>query len=106
MMVCITVGNVIFYLVSISKKNDHVQQQRVMKILSGFYVLGCGFRAVLPRIDVERICFVDTWLSCTFIGRCFATVAELSFMAQLMITLYYIADDVRRVAGEPDCLAV
>lgn len=88
-MVSITIGNVIAFFVQSSKSNS-----TAMKILSAFYVIGCGFRTILPRIDVERICFIDSWLSCTFIGRCFATVAELSFMLQLCIALYRVAGDI------------
>ncbi|EOD07129.1 hypothetical protein EMIHUDRAFT_96978 [Emiliania huxleyi CCMP1516] len=33
------------------------------------YVAGCGIRAVWPRIDVERVCFFDSPLSVTLVGR-------------------------------------
>src|ERR1700719_189409 len=32
-------------------------------LLCAVYVLGCAFRSVLPRADVQRICLFDTWLS-------------------------------------------
>jgi hypothetical protein len=31
-------------------------------LLSAVYVLGCAFRSILPRADVQRICLFDTWL--------------------------------------------
>jgi hypothetical protein len=51
-------------------------------LLSGVYVLGCGFRSVLPMVDVPRICLHDTWISRIVVGRSIATVAELAFAAQ------------------------
>lgn len=55
--------------------------------LSGVYVFVCAFRSFLPRIDLERICLVDSWLSSMFVGRSLATVAELSFIIQCAILL-------------------
>src|SRR3984893_17017206 len=57
-------------------------------LLCAVYVLGCAFRSVLPRADVQRICLFDTWLSSVMVGRSVATVAELSFAAQWAIVLY------------------
>lgn len=60
-------------------------------LLCAAYVLGCAFRSVLPRADVQRICLFDTWLSSVVIGRSVATVAELCFAAQWAIVLRYLA---------------
>ncbi len=46
------------------------------------YVGVCGFRALFPRIDLERLCVWDTWLSGIPLGRAAATVAELCFALQ------------------------
>jgi len=56
-------------------------------LLGSAYVLGCAFRSVLPRADVQRICLFDTWLSSVFVGRSVATVAELCFAIQWAIVL-------------------
>src|SRR5580700_6138086 len=56
-------------------------------LLAAAYVIGCAFRAVLPRADVQRICLFDTWLSSVMVGRSVATVAELCFAAQWAIVL-------------------
>jgi hypothetical protein len=56
-------------------------------LLATAYVLGCAFRSVLPRADVQRICLFDTWLSSVMVGRSVATVAELCFAAQWAIVL-------------------
>jgi len=55
--------------------------------LSAVYVLVCAFRSFLPRIDLERICLVDSWLSNMFVGRSLATLAEISFIVQCAILL-------------------
>lgn len=56
--------------------------RRHQLLLSGGYVLGCGFRSVLPVFDIPRLGLVDTWLSSAIIGRSVATIAELCFAAQ------------------------
>jgi hypothetical protein len=56
-------------------------------LLGTAYVLGCAFRSVLPRADVQRICLFDTWLSSIMVGRSVATVAELCFAMQWAIVL-------------------
>jgi hypothetical protein len=50
--------------------------------LSALFVLGCAFRSVFPRADVQRICFHDSWLSSVAVGRSVASVAEVAFIAQ------------------------
>jgi hypothetical protein len=57
-------------------------------VLAAVYVLGCAFRSVLPRADVQRICLFDTPLSSVMVGRSVATVAELAFVAQWAIVLF------------------
>ena len=61
-------------------------------LLAAAYVLGCAFRSVLPRADVQRICLFDTFLSSILIGRSVATVAELCFAAQWAIVLGALAN--------------
>lgn len=63
--------------------------RRLLLWLSAAYVAGCAFRSSLPRIDLERICLLDTWLSGMVIGRSVATLAELCFIAQCALVLYW-----------------
>lgn len=56
-------------------------------VLGAAYVLGCAFRSILPRADVQRICLFDTTLSSILVGRSVATVAELCFVIQWAIVL-------------------
>jgi hypothetical protein len=67
--------------------------QRWMRLLAIPYVLGCALRATMPRIDGSRICFFDSWLSSTVVGRSVATVAELAFFAQLALATEQLARD-------------
>lgn len=64
------------------------RQQRWMLWLSAVYVAGCAFRSFLPRIDLERICLVQSELSNMMVGRSVATVAELCFIAQCALLLH------------------
>lgn len=67
------------FIVSIRKKQFS---------LSAIYMLGCGFRSILPRGDIRRIVLYDSWISSVVIGRTVATIAELSFVAQWSLILY------------------
>jgi hypothetical protein len=61
--------------------------QRLQLLLSGLYVLGCGYRCFLPVFDVPRLVLVDSWASSVLVGRTVATLAELSFAAQWALLL-------------------
>src|SRR5437899_1587730 len=43
--------------------------QRRQLVLAAVFVLGCGFRAILPRADVQRIGLFDSWVSSVMLGR-------------------------------------
>lgn len=55
--------------------------------LSFIYVSVCAFRSFFPRIDLERICLVDHWLSSVLLGRTVTTVAEICFIVQCALLL-------------------
>jgi hypothetical protein len=67
--------------------------QRRQLLLSAVYVLGCGFRSILPRADVQRLGLVDSWVSSVMVGRSVATLAELCFMIQWALLLHACARD-------------
>ncbi len=67
--------------------------QRWQLLLSAVYVLGCAFRAIVPRADVQRIGLFDSWVSSVLVGRSVATVAELCFIAQWALLLHKISSD-------------
>jgi hypothetical protein len=60
-------------------------------LLGAAYVIGCAFRSILPRADVQRICLFDSWLSSVLVGRSVATVAEMCFIIQWAIVLQALA---------------
>jgi hypothetical protein len=62
-----------------------------LMLLCAVYVIGCAFRSVLPRADVQRITLFDTWLSSVLVGRSVATIAELCFVIQWAIVLRQLA---------------
>lgn len=60
-----------------------------MVAFSGIYVFVCAYRSFFPKADVQRICLFDTWLSSVFLGRSLATVAELAFVLQWAMILFF-----------------
>lgn len=56
--------------------------------LSGVYAVVCAYRAILPRIDLERRVLLDHPLSSIGAGRAAATVAEVCFAAQVALALH------------------
>jgi ABC-type amino acid transport system permease subunit len=61
-------------------------------LLSGIYVAVCGFRSLVPRVDLERVCVWDSWLSSIMLGRTAATVAELCFALQCGLFVHRLAE--------------
>lgn len=76
--------------------------RRWQLLLSAGYVLGCGWRSLLPVYDVQRLVLVDSFWSSVVIGRSVATLAELCFAAQWALLLR----EVSRVTGSGTGLAV
>jgi hypothetical protein len=70
---------------------DVLTTRRLLLALAAVYVIGCGFRSVLPMVDVPRICLHDTWISRIAVGRTVATVAELAFAVQWALLLREVA---------------
>jgi hypothetical protein len=66
-------------------------------LLSAVYVGVCGFRSLFPRVDLERICFWDSWLSTILLGRTAATIAEVCFALQCVLFLERLSN----ISGEP-----
>jgi hypothetical protein len=67
--------------------------QRWQRLLSAVYVLGCAFRSLVPRADVQRIGLIDSWVSSVLVGRSVATIAELCFVAQWALLLHAVSKD-------------
>jgi hypothetical protein len=69
----------------------HSPYAQAQLLLSGVYVGVCGFRSIFPRVDLERVCMWDTWLSGIWLGRTLATIAELCFALQCALFLHRLA---------------
>jgi len=69
------------------ERTDPPASRRWILWLAAVYVAGCGFRSLLPMVDVPRICLHDTWVSRVVVGRSVATAAELAFVAQWALLL-------------------
>jgi len=94
---CVAALNILAWIVSariLASRHAHFfsaaqhRQRRWLMWLSAVYVAGCAFRSWLPRIDLERICLVQSSLSNMMLGRTVATVAELCFIAQCALLLH------------------
>lgn len=64
--------------------------ENFQKILSSLFIMSTTIRSIFPRIDVERICYFDSFISSTVIGRSVATIGEISFGIQIAIYLLEI----------------
>jgi hypothetical protein len=105
----ISVLNVSFWLwlgVYLRKRRPGETLTSIMWKLAGAYTLVCAFRALLPRADVQRIVLWDTWFSSVLVGRTVATLAELAFVAQWAIMLYFVSQQVNRPAVRLVSLAI
>ena len=76
----------------VAQDNQHLsagesRYRRRLLWLSALFVVGCAFRSLLPRADVQRIALFAGWPSTVLIGRTVATVAEMAFMAQWALVL-------------------
>lgn len=60
---------------------------------SSIYVFGCTYRSFFPKADVQRIALFDNYLSSVFLGRTVATFAELAFVCQWAILLYFYGNE-------------
>lgn len=97
-LLCVIAGaNLVAWTVSTAWLHRHRPDgttwphQRLQLLLSALYVLGCGYRSVLPVFDVPRVVMVDSFASSVLVGRTVATLAELSFAAQWALLLHAAA---------------
>jgi hypothetical protein len=74
----------------------------VQLLLSGVYVGVCGFRSLFPRVDLERVCLWDSWLSAIVLGRTAATIAEVCFSVQCALFVGRLSE----ISGLPMLAAV
>ena len=86
----LAVINILLWMTVASTVNIDAPYVRWHLILSGIYTAVCAFRSMLPRIDLERYCLVDSMASSMVVGRSAATVAEVSFACQIALLLHEV----------------
>ncbi|GMI45979.1 hypothetical protein TrCOL_g5823 [Triparma columacea] len=75
--------NNILQLVDLARMRVKENSWNARMTCTCIFTLVCAFRSFLPRVDAERLCFWDLGLiQSPFVGRSFATVAEISFAYQ------------------------
>jgi hypothetical protein len=84
--------NVGVWLVAAFVDLPYTQYRFWQLALSGVYVVGCAFRSVFPRVDLERTCLWNTPLSTIFTGRFVATLAESCFAVQCTLFLSKLSE--------------
>ena len=80
-------------LLLLCRSTPNTKDEKRQKYLSSLFVLSTTIRSIFPRIDVERICFFDSFLSTTIVGRSLATVGEVSFSLQISLGLLALMRD-------------
>lgn len=83
----VSVLNLLLWVVCAATLGAQVEHGPAQLACSAVFVLVCGFRAFLPRVDLERTVMVDHPLSSIALGRSAATAAELAFTVQSALTL-------------------
>ena len=86
----IAVINILIWVLTVAPLSADVPYLKWHIILSGIYTAVCAFRSFVPRIDVERYCIVDSWVSSMVAGRSAATIAEISFAIQMGLLLHEV----------------
>jgi len=57
------------------------------------FTLVCAYRALLPRVDVPRVCWWDSAANAVLYGRAAATAAELLWAVQLAVVMERLSRD-------------
>jgi hypothetical protein len=90
----ISVVNLVAWVMVVRRTARHDERDPVLRTLrrrqialSALFVVGCAFRSFLPRVEGERFCLYDSWISSAAIARAVATVAELALVAQWALVL-------------------
>jgi hypothetical protein len=72
------------------------EDARQLGLMAGVFTFVCAFRSVLPRIDVSRVCWLNTPLNTPLIGRSAAMLAELAWAWQMSLVIRRVAIRLRR----------
>ena len=81
-------SGVILNIALLLSRETRTKHERRQKIFSFLFILSNTVRSIFPRIDVERICYYDSFVSTTIVGRSFATIGEISLSLQIACSLF------------------
>ena len=68
-------------------------------ILVTIYVFTCALRSIWPRADGPGLCIHDNYVSTPFVGRCFTTIAEISFSIFVVSVTNIILESFKSMNG-------
>ena len=84
----IAVVNLVLWVVLAIQFGGDSGYARLHVVCSGIFTAVCAFRSFWPRIDLERFCLVDSFISSMVLGRSAATIAEVSFATQIALLMH------------------
>jgi len=82
-------------LIKTNNKMDRKISPMELRYCAAIYIVACAVRSIWPRIDVERVCFFESWISYPIVGRSLATVAEICFAHQIAYVLSSVASQLK-----------
>eukprot|EP01084_Bolivina_argentea_P272568 464121_1 len=93
LMVLISILNFILLLYACKNYPDAPTQvqtkgeYKIFKLSAIIFTIICAYRAVMPRIDVTRVCWFDTPANWILFGRITACIAEICWALQMGLLL-------------------
>lgn len=79
--------------------NKNNEKNLKLIILVMIYVFVCALRSIWPRADGPGLCIHDNYISTPFVGRCFTTIAEISFSIFVVSITNIILESFKNLNG-------
>lgn len=95
----IAIINIIVILHHIFTRINNKNSNYRLILLVTIYVFVCAIRSIWPRVDGSGLCIHDNYISTPFVGRCFTTVAEISFSVFIVSVTNIILDSLYYMKG-------
>lgn len=95
----IAIINIIVILHHIFTRMNNKNSNYRLILLVTIYVFVCAIRSIWPRVDGSGLCIHDNYISTPFVGRCFTTVAEISFSVFIVSVTNIILDSLYYMKG-------
>lgn len=97
-MLVVSIFNVVLLVVTQRRSGKGVvdqgsppKERAILAAAAVLFTLTCAYRAILPRIDVTRVCFFDSPANWIIFGRFFACWAEIGWATQMGLVLRRLA---------------